>query len=96
MLVGLEFFIEAIDFLLFVGASKPGWGEGVFDGGADSAERLGVLVDEGAALDEEVLLFGVGDGALLMDGDLFGELFLSLLGLFELCGEFGDFDVFGV
>lgn len=24
LLVGLEFFIEAIDFLLFVGASKPG------------------------------------------------------------------------
>lgn len=55
-----------------------------------------MLVDEGAALDEEVLLFGVGDGALLEEGDLFDELFLSLLGLFELCGEFGDFDVFGV
>lgn len=55
-----------------------------------------MLVDEGAALDEEVLLFGVGDGALLEEGDLSGELFLGLLGLFDLCGEFGDFDVFGV
>ena len=85
MLVGLELFIEAIDFLFFVGASMLGWGEGVFDGGADGAERLGVLVDEGAALDEEVLLFGVGDGALLEEGDLFGEFALGLLGLVDLC-----------
>jgi hypothetical protein len=44
-----------------------------------------VLVDEGAALDEEVLLFGVRNGALLEEGDLFGEFFLGLLGLVDLC-----------
>ncbi len=85
LLVGLEFFIEAINFLFFVGASMLRWGEGVFDGGADGAERFGVLFDEGAALDEEVLLFGVGDGALLEEGDLFGEFALGLLGLVDLC-----------
>jgi hypothetical protein len=96
LLVSLKLFIEAINLLFFVGAGKLRRWHEVFDGGADCAERLGVLVDESAALDEKVLFFGVGDGALFEEEDFFIELVMGLFGLFELCRKLGDLDFVGV
>ncbi len=55
-----------------------------------------MLVDESAALDEKVLFFGVGDGALFEEEDFFIELVMGLFGLFELCRKLGDLDFVGV